>query len=402
MAEVARGSLASRQQAERLHVVVELGHLGGGQVEVVDAELAGLAEDVVVDVGDVAHAAGVVAPVAQAPLEDVVGEVDRGVADVGGVVRRDAARVHGDDRARARTARPRGGPCRTGASARRMPSRVRRRYDLRPCRPAGRRGAPSGGGLHLGERPGRDRLVETGEADGDPGLVADVDLQQHGGERLDGGGVRQLAGVEGPQVRELARRSRWSPRWPAGGRSRRARRTRSGWSRSPSSLAGTWWKAAATHDRGTAACTLAATEPRGGTSGWNSWPTLARALAIEMTTFPRSWSAHRRGGLAGAVPRRGDDDDVGLGGPSLSAASMWRSRPGHRPSSLSIDLHGPVLRPGADDDVVAAPRPDGRRGPDRQGPVAPRTPMRMAAPYWHRTGGDGPDTRHAGRRHPLR
>ena len=74
--------------------------LGRGEVEVVHAELAGLAEDRVVDVGDVPDAAGLVAEVPQAALEHVVGDVDRGVAEVGGVVRRDAARVHRDDRAR--------------------------------------------------------------------------------------------------------------------------------------------------------------------------------------------------------------------------------------------------------------------------------------------------------------
>ena len=100
MADVARGSLHDAQQAERLHVVVEAGRLGGGQVEVVHAELAGLAEDRVVDVGDVAHAARLVAEVAEPALEHVVGDVDRGVAEVGRVVRRDAARVHRDDRAR--------------------------------------------------------------------------------------------------------------------------------------------------------------------------------------------------------------------------------------------------------------------------------------------------------------
>ena len=49
---------------ERLHVRVEAGHLLGRQVEVVDPELARLAQDVVVDVGDVAHELGRVAEVA--------------------------------------------------------------------------------------------------------------------------------------------------------------------------------------------------------------------------------------------------------------------------------------------------------------------------------------------------
>ena len=56
---------------------VEAGHLGGGQVEVVHAELAGLGEERVVDVGDVAHAARVVAEVAQPALQHVVGDVRR-------------------------------------------------------------------------------------------------------------------------------------------------------------------------------------------------------------------------------------------------------------------------------------------------------------------------------------
>jgi hypothetical protein len=76
---------------------VARGDLGGGQVEVVDAELAGLAEDRVVDVGDVADEPDLVAAVDEAALEHVVGDVHRGVPEVGGVVRRDAARVHRHD-----------------------------------------------------------------------------------------------------------------------------------------------------------------------------------------------------------------------------------------------------------------------------------------------------------------
>ncbi len=100
MAEVARGSLQRGQQAERGHVGLEAGGLGRGQVQVVHAQLAGLAQDVVVDVGQVPHAAGLVAPVPEAALEDVVGQVGGGVAEVTGVVGRDAARVHEHDRAR--------------------------------------------------------------------------------------------------------------------------------------------------------------------------------------------------------------------------------------------------------------------------------------------------------------
>src|SRR5690606_41472266 len=91
------GLAPGRQQAEGPHVVLEAGRLGGRQVEVVDAQLARLAEDVVVDVGDVADAPGLVAPVAQPPLQDVVGQVGGRVPDVRRVVGRDAAGVHGDD-----------------------------------------------------------------------------------------------------------------------------------------------------------------------------------------------------------------------------------------------------------------------------------------------------------------
>ena len=75
--------LAERwQQLERPHVGVETGHLLSGQVQVVDAELAGFAEDVVVDVGDVADTLRLVPTIPQPALEDVVGEVRRGVAQV--------------------------------------------------------------------------------------------------------------------------------------------------------------------------------------------------------------------------------------------------------------------------------------------------------------------------------
>ena len=94
IADDARGRRRHRQRVERLHVGLEAGLLPGRQVEVVDAELARLGEQRVVDVGDVAHARHPVAEVDQPALQHVVGEVRRGVPEVGGVVRRDAARVH--------------------------------------------------------------------------------------------------------------------------------------------------------------------------------------------------------------------------------------------------------------------------------------------------------------------
>ncbi len=64
------------------------------------AKLARLAQDVVVNVGDIAHAQGAVAEVTQPPLEYVVNQVDRRVTEMGRVVGRDPAGVHRDDLAR--------------------------------------------------------------------------------------------------------------------------------------------------------------------------------------------------------------------------------------------------------------------------------------------------------------
>ncbi len=88
-----------RAGVERVHVGAEAGELGLGQLEVGHAELAGLGKDRVVDVGDVAHHAHLVAELLEPPDEEVVREVGGGVAEMGGVVRRDAAHVHADDRA---------------------------------------------------------------------------------------------------------------------------------------------------------------------------------------------------------------------------------------------------------------------------------------------------------------
>ena len=78
---------------EGLHVTVEPGRLGRGQLQEVDSELAGLGQDRVVDVGDVAHQPHLVAEVLEAADQQVVGEVGVGVPEVGAVVRGDAAHV---------------------------------------------------------------------------------------------------------------------------------------------------------------------------------------------------------------------------------------------------------------------------------------------------------------------
>ena len=184
----------------------------------------------------------------------------------------------------------------------------------------------AGRGSHsTGDTAGRRPVyVDAGELQRDPGLVPDVQLQQHRREGLDRRGVRQLAGVERAACRgSCATMSHMTS-------------VASGWSEQTSTslsiglaevteLPGRHVVEGRHHLRsGTAACTLAATEPRGGTSGWNSLATRARALAIEITTLPR---AGRRtdGGGRGGVPGRGDDDEFGLAAAGLSPR-RWASR----------------------------------------------------------------------------
>ena len=64
-----------------------------GELDPVDVHLRGPLEQRVVDVGDVLDVGDLVAGVAPGPVEQVEGDVRRGVAEVGGVVRRDAADV---------------------------------------------------------------------------------------------------------------------------------------------------------------------------------------------------------------------------------------------------------------------------------------------------------------------
>jgi hypothetical protein len=83
------------ERVHRLHVALEAGLLPCRQVEIVDAQLPRLGEQRIVDVGDVAHTLHRVAEIDEPSLQHVVDDEGRRVAEVCGVVRRDAARVHG-------------------------------------------------------------------------------------------------------------------------------------------------------------------------------------------------------------------------------------------------------------------------------------------------------------------
>ena len=182
IADDARGVDETGSALSAVHVALEAGLLAGGEIEVVHPELAGLGEERIVDVGDVADALHRVATVDQPALQHVVGDERRRVTEMRRVVRRDPARVHqhvvvgleGNDRP--------AGRCRTAAwSARNS----------------------FGGGTTT--RGSRLIPVSFGRH---AGLVAHVELEQDRGERLDRGGVRQLTGVEGPTSRGCRRRWR--------------------------------------------------------------------------------------------------------------------------------------------------------------------------------------------------
>ena len=94
IADDARGVDETGNALSAVHVALEAGLLAGGEIEVVHPELAGLGEERIVDVGDVADALHRVAPVDQPALQHVVGDERRRVTEMRRVVRRDPARVH--------------------------------------------------------------------------------------------------------------------------------------------------------------------------------------------------------------------------------------------------------------------------------------------------------------------
>src|ERR687894_2288564 len=151
-----------------------------------------------------------------------------------------------------------------------------------------------------------------------------------------------------------------------------------GWRRSPSSLAGTWCRAAATLQCGTAACTLAATEPRGGTNGWYSLPTFVRALAIDTTTLPRRWSSTDT--AVCVAPSHG----VAITTTSVSAAwalspaPIVRLRSGHWSSRVSTTS---IARYFDRDPTTTSNPTEASRAASAlpAGPVPPRMPMRTGA-----------------------
>ena len=169
-----------------------------------------------------------------------------------------------------------------------------------------------------------------------PCLVTDVELQQHGGERLDRGGEQQLAAVERSHVRDLGHQIRVAE-WPRGSRSRSGRRSRSGDRDRPAALARTWWKPPPPWLRGSAACTRAATSCGAG-RGADPRGDPARSLAIRHAPLVarRWWLSPLLLGLQAVTDPRGGDPRPGSRSPSRC---RQRREPRRRPRSRRARDH---------------------------------------------------------------
>ncbi|CQD20610.1 hypothetical protein BN970_04723 [Mycolicibacterium conceptionense] len=87
-----------RQHAQRGHVVAEKLGLPVAEVTPIDAVAVSPFEQRIVHIGDVLHVVDGVPGVQPQPVHQIEGQIGRGMPEVGGVVRGDAAHVHGGRR----------------------------------------------------------------------------------------------------------------------------------------------------------------------------------------------------------------------------------------------------------------------------------------------------------------
>ncbi len=95
-----RDVVLRRQHPQRAHVLAEQLGLAVAEVAPVDAVPVGPLEQRIVDVGDVLHVVHLMPGIQPHPVHQIEGQIRRGVPEVGGVVRGDAADVHGGRGAR--------------------------------------------------------------------------------------------------------------------------------------------------------------------------------------------------------------------------------------------------------------------------------------------------------------
>ena len=223
------------------------------------------------------------------------------MAEVGGVVGRDAARVHGDDR--------------PGLE----------RHHL----PPGRVVEPH----RSDHRPIRQRRVR---------LVPDVDGDTDGGERLDGRGLAQAARRRAAAARASARPAPRSPPSPPRWSEHTSTSASNPDSRSSISEAGRWWKAAATRLSGSGGLDGGGHRAPGRDQGQHLAALLDQGVGHRDDDLAGQRLAQRPDGGDGAVPRRGHDHQVGRGGAGVvRRPSSARSESGQR----ADDARRPPRRP---------------------------------------------------------
>ena len=89
-------SRVRRDRVERRHIGIEAPLLRRREIQVVNAQFAGLREEWIVDIRDVSHHSDPMTAVDEGAYEDVVSEKGTGVPEVGRVVGGDAADIHTD------------------------------------------------------------------------------------------------------------------------------------------------------------------------------------------------------------------------------------------------------------------------------------------------------------------
>ena len=85
-----------REESDLRHIVVEHSHLLRGQLSEIDLALARNPKDVVIDIGDIAHASHTEPRVAKTALEHIEHVIDEGMTEVRRVIGCDAADVDAD------------------------------------------------------------------------------------------------------------------------------------------------------------------------------------------------------------------------------------------------------------------------------------------------------------------
>ena len=169
----------------------------------------------------------------------------------------------------------------------------------------------------------------------DTRLVTDVELQQHGGEGLDGRRVRQLTRVEGSAT--------GNPRDDLADRQYRrgvvATDQHIGIDRlveCPSSVAGRWWKRGRPHDSVARRPAHGPPHsPRGGTSGWNSLFTRTSAFGHRDDDLVGEGVFVLLGGARRRIPWSRDDDQFASAAAALSPCASRPARSGQGLTSSS-------------------------------------------------------------------